>query len=130
MRDDFLALVAENAALLDQFRDQGADLSRPVDFTFNCDMPDEDMVEVCIEALKARFEHDPLPHGAEQADFAICTDDEESYWSLCFSLVMVPDAAAISQVERAIRQESQKFGGDEVSWEFADPSTKQMDRLQ
>jgi hypothetical protein len=123
-------LVQENADLLERFRAEGADLSPEVELHFICEMADEVMATLAIEALKARFQTAPLPVAARDPRFALCTDEEESYWEIILTVDLVLDARVISEIEAAVRIETEKLGGGEVAWEFADPRKSELDRVQ
>jgi hypothetical protein len=123
-------LVRENTELLDQFRAKGADLLPEVELHFICEMADETMVALAIEALQARFETEPLPRAASNARFAVCTDEDESYWEMILTVDLVLDACVISAIEHVVRVETEKLGGNEVAWGFADPRSMEMDRVQ
>lgn len=90
---------------LRRLRDDGANLCKPHDIDFHVAVPDESAAEHVSNAVR-------------QMGFtaSVSKDEEGPDWTCCCTKSMVPDHAAISDIETTLDSIAEQVGGRADGW--------------
>ena len=121
-------LVAENAAMLSRFEEDGVPIDRVADFDFIVEFSSKQKAIDYRTAIRPLIKATAKEHGLKDyLLFILCSYDDEGRYEIRLSTEMVPDAAHISALEAAMASLASEHGGSDVSWEFADPRNSEVD---
>ena len=120
------ALIAENAAILDRFLNDGVHLEKITEFEFLVEFDSKQNAKDYLTALRPVMKSTVRRHGLKDFLFILCSYDDEGRYEIRMSIEMVPNAAHISAIEAAMSNFAPELKGGEVSWEFADPKNSKV----